>query len=54
MFVGIGFITVPLVIFLYTRINRQREKLLAEGGGKHSPEEIRKLGDRAPEFRYML
>ena len=42
MFVGIGFITVPLVIFLYTRINRQREKLLAEGGGKHSPEEIRK------------
>ena len=54
MFVGIGFITVPLAVFLYTRINRQREKLLAENSGKYTPEEIRELGDRAPEFRYML
>ncbi|KAI0319733.1 MFS general substrate transporter [Amylostereum chailletii] len=54
MFVGIGFITVPLAVLIYTRINRQRDKLLAQGDGKHTPEEIRELGDRAPDFRYMI
>ena len=53
--VGIGLVTVPLVVCLYIRNNRQREKLLAEGNGeKHLPEDIRELGNHAPEFRYML
>ena len=57
MFVGIGFITLPLMVFLYTRINAQRdkqEKEMAENGIRFTDDELRKLGDRAPDFRYTL
>lgn len=57
MFVGIGFITLPLVVFLYKRINANRDKLEAEmaaQGIKYTPEELRELGDKAPDFRYTL
>ncbi|KAK7027995.1 hypothetical protein VNI00_015081 [Paramarasmius palmivorus] len=57
MFIGIGLITVPLVVLAYKRINSKREILLREAeerGEKSSPEEIRALGDRAPEFKYTL
>ncbi|KAF8063507.1 MFS general substrate transporter [Lyophyllum atratum] len=59
MFVGIGFICIPIAITTYTRINRGREALLkasAERGetNKLSAPELRKMGDRAPEFRYSL
>jgi len=46
------------LIFLYRRINAQRDREMAEGkeGGinKYTPEELRELGDRAPDFRYIL
>ncbi|TCD71732.1 hypothetical protein EIP91_005498 [Steccherinum ochraceum] len=57
MFVGIGFVTVPLAIFIYTRINKKRDALEAEmreKGIKLSDDEIRRMGDRAPDFRYTL
>ncbi|KAG0694942.1 MFS general substrate transporter [Suillus ampliporus] len=59
MFVGIGFIAVPIVVFLYKRINAQRdtaERLEMERGEKvqYSDGELRELGDRAPDFRYTL
>ena len=57
MFVGIGFVFLPLVVFLYTRINAHRDKLqreMEEKGIKYTPEEIREMGDRAPDFRYTL
>ncbi|EPQ50490.1 MFS general substrate transporter [Gloeophyllum trabeum ATCC 11539] len=58
MFVGIGFICVPLVVFLYTRINAQRDRAEREAGEKgavvYSAQELREMGDRAPAFRYML
>ncbi|KAJ8469685.1 hypothetical protein ONZ45_g16812 [Pleurotus djamor] len=59
MFVGIGFISVPVVVLLYKRINAQRdreEREALENGEKarYTVEELRKLGDRAPDFRYML
>jgi len=55
MFVGIGFITVPLTVWIYTRINRERDRIMAEGVGvKYSDKELRELGDRAPDFRYIL
>lgn len=58
MFLGIGFTTIPIIIFLYKRINAQREREVAEGKEsgviKYTPEELRELGDKAPEFRYML
>ncbi|KAG2124869.1 MFS general substrate transporter [Suillus clintonianus] len=59
MFVGIGFTFVPLVVFIYKRINAQRdaaERLATERGEKvqYSVQELRELGDRAPDFRYTL
>ncbi|CAL1714050.1 unnamed protein product [Somion occarium] len=57
MFVGIGFITLPLAVVIYTRINAKRdayEKEMEEKGIKYTTQELRKLGDRAPDFRYIL
>ncbi|KAG1847112.1 MFS general substrate transporter [Suillus tomentosus] len=59
MFVGIGFIFVPTVMFIYKRINAKRdaaERLARERGEKmqYSYQELRDLGDRAPDFRYTL
>jgi sugar phosphate permease len=59
MFVGIGFIFVPIVMFIYKRINAQRdtvERLATERGEKmqYPVQELRELGDRAPDFRYTL
>jgi hypothetical protein len=67
MFVGIGLITVPLAVILYTRINAQRDALEArlsvdsekahlegeKGRYGYTPQELRDMGDRAPDFRYM-
>jgi len=59
MFVGIGLIFVPIAVFVYKRINAQRdaaERLALERGEKiqYSNQELRELGDRAPNFRYTL
>ncbi|EJD01969.1 MFS general substrate transporter [Fomitiporia mediterranea MF3/22] len=56
MFVGIGFICVPLAILIYIRINTRREAELERTGGvvKLSIEELHELGDRAPDFKYTL
>ncbi|KAK7685745.1 hypothetical protein QCA50_011091 [Cerrena zonata] len=57
MFVGIGFITLPIAVIAYIRINAKRdafEKEMEEKGIKHSAKELRELGDRAPDFRYIL
>ncbi|KZT26010.1 MFS general substrate transporter [Neolentinus lepideus HHB14362 ss-1] len=58
MFVGIGFIFLPLTVFLYTRINTHRDRLARETGeagiAKYSDKELREMGDRAPDFRYTL
>lgn len=59
MFVGMGFICVPIAVLAYSRINNKRdalEKAARESGepNKYTPEDIRRLGDRAPDFRYTL
>lgn len=67
MFIGIGLICVPLAIFIYTRINAARDAYEAgiaadteksvegtKGRFGYTPHELRELGDRAPDFRYML
>lgn len=59
MFVGIGFVCLPIVLITYIRINRKRdamEKAALERGetNKYSDQELRMLGDRAPDFRYTL
>ena len=57
MFVGIGFIVLPITVFSYKRINARRDALAKEDnerGVKYAPEELRRMGDRAPDFRYTL
>jgi len=57
MFVGIGFIFLPITVLAYKRANALREKQqqeMEEKGMKYSVEELRRLGDRAPDFRYTL
>ena len=57
MFVGIGFVVVPITVLAYKRINARRAALLREAdekGARFSPEELRRLGDRAPDFRYTI
>ena len=57
MFVAIGLITVPITVFIYRRINRQRDQImqqLHERGEQLSPAEMKSLGDRALTFRYMI
>ncbi|KAF9255210.1 MFS general substrate transporter, partial [Marasmius fiardii PR-910] len=57
MLVGMGLITVPFVVLTYHRINNKKRAILREEeekGVKRSPEEIRAVGDRAPEFQYTL
>ena len=56
MFVGIGLVVVPLLIFLYTRINagRKAEAERNDGIRKYSVTELHEMGDRAPDFVYAL
>ena len=53
MFVGIGFIVLPITVLTYKRINAQREALLRKGVS-YTPDQLRRMGDRAPDFRYTL
>ena len=53
MFVGIGFIVLPITVITYKRINTRRDALVREGVS-YTPEQLRRMGDRAPDFRYTL
>ena len=54
MFVGIGFVAIPIILLVYSRINRAREEAAARPDApKISARQLRELGDRAPDFRYM-
>lgn len=59
MFVGIGLMAIPIAIVSYSRINKRRDEaqnLALERGetNKYTNQQIRELGDRAPDFRYTL
>ncbi|KAJ8517655.1 hypothetical protein ONZ45_g5173 [Pleurotus djamor] len=59
MFVGIGFFAVTSIVVAYRRINARRDweaQITLEGSDKarYTVDELRRLGDRAPEFRYTL
>lgn len=53
---GMGLVVVPIMVFVYKRVNARREALMREatesGGLQYSDEELRKMGDKAPNFRY--
>lgn len=55
MYIGISYITIPIAVIAYRRINAERDAVMASGGGKkYTSAELRELGDRAPDFRYTL
>ena len=59
MFVGIGFITIPIIVISYVRINKSRDeaqRLAIERGekDKYTNQHLREMGDRAPDFRYTI
>ena len=59
MFVGIGFITIPIIVISYARINKSRDeaqRLAIERGekDKYTNQQLREMGDRAPDFRYTI
>ncbi|KAI8996642.1 MFS general substrate transporter [Trametes punicea] len=57
MFVGIGFIVLPATVVTYKRINARRDaagREAQEKGTRYTPQELRRMGDRAPDFRYTL
>ncbi|TFY51077.1 hypothetical protein EVJ58_g10754 [Rhodofomes roseus] len=57
MFVGIGLVFLPLTVLAYRSINKRRDleqRRLDERGVKYTVEELRRMGDRAPDFRYTL
>jgi len=59
MFVGIGFITIPIIVISYVRINKSRDeaqRLAIECGekDKYTNQQLREMGDRAPDFRYTI
>ncbi|KAF8503070.1 MFS general substrate transporter [Gautieria morchelliformis] len=58
IFLGVGICCSVLAVILYTRINARRERnALAydeKGGHGYTAQELREMGDRAPDFRYTI
>ena len=52
-FCALGLVSVVILRLNYARINKQRDEDLNQGGHL-SNEEIARMGDRAPTFRYTL
>ncbi|GAW19942.1 hypothetical protein ANO14919_094350 [Xylariales sp. No.14919] len=53
-FTSIGLIAAAILVLSYLRINRERAKIVREGGhNEFTPEELSAKGDRAVTFRYV-
>jgi hypothetical protein len=58
IFLGIGICCSTLAVVLYTRINARRDRNALSygenGGHGYAAQELREMGDRAPDFRYTI
>lgn len=56
--VGMGFVVLPILVTTYNRINARREVIMRgteeSGGLQYTDEELRRMGDKAPDFRYGI
>jgi len=56
--ISIGLVVLPTIVFTYNRINARREAIMKEaedsGGLQYTDEELRRMGDKAPNFRYGI
>lgn len=54
-FLTIGLIAIPTMAAIYKRINASRDAVAREDGyDKYSGEELARMGDKAPNFRYLM
>lgn len=56
-FVALGFVALPVTVLMYKHENARRDRAALaarEEGVKYTEQELRELGDRAPDFRYTL
>jgi hypothetical protein len=54
-FLTMGLIAIPLMAAIYRHINASRDAIAREGGyDMNSDEELARMGDRAPNFRYLM
>jgi hypothetical protein len=53
-----GLVVLPTLVLTYKRINGRREAIMnnagESGGLKYTDEELRRMGDKAPNFRYGI
>ena len=57
--VGLGLVVLPIMVISYKRINARRDAIMKEaagesGGPQHTDEELRRMGDKAPNFQYGI
>ncbi|KAK2001713.1 major facilitator superfamily transporter [Colletotrichum falcatum] len=53
-FIVVGIVAALVLIFSYIRINKARDRRVAEGeGGRYTAEELSEQGDKAVTYRYM-
>lgn len=56
--VSIGLVVLPILVITYKRTNARREAFMKEaeepGGLWYTDEELRRMGDKAPNFRYVI
>ena len=57
-FVGLGLVVLPALVITYKQINARREAIMKEaeesGRLRYTDEELRRMGDKAPDFRYGI
>ena len=55
---GVGFVALLILVLSYNRINFRRESIMAKavelGVSQYTDEELRRMGDKAPSFRYAI
>ena len=53
-----GIVVTLILVIMYKRINARREAIMKEagesGGLKYSDDELRRMGDKSPGFRYDI
>jgi len=53
-----GLVVLPITVITYNRINARREAIMKESGEsgrlQYTDDELRRMGDRAPGFRYGI
>ena len=56
--VCMGLAVLPIIVVTYTRVNARREAILKEagesGGLQYTNEELKRMGDKSPCFRYEI